>query len=51
MCNSACYYVFHNVGSVDTEGDNYVTNVWLWLWLKADKHFENRLGWFVTQIR
>ena len=39
VCNGACYYVFHNAGSVDTEGDNYVTNVALWL--VADKDFDN----------
>lgn len=29
--------MFHNAGSVDTEGDNYVTNVPLW----PDKDFDN----------
>lgn len=24
MCNGARYYVFHNAGSLDTQGDYYV---------------------------
>lgn len=28
VCNSACYYVFRDAASLDTQGDNYVINVW-----------------------